>query len=206
MTVVEAAMGGAPTLVTDWPLMVGPLKGPLSTGTETSGRSREAGAVEFGDQFILVTGETLARVKVGVEAADEGFIVGTESGNDRGKAGFELLGVLGFQIVVEEDDGRKRESFCGEKLDTLLDVVVENAKLFFVEVGDQAAGGVLNGDRQEDVADIELKGGLAVGGVLSSGILLALLFCGGRDGIGRDFGNGCLRRVLPARKRWPRNK
>jgi len=145
MTMVEGAVGGAPTLVTDCPLMVGPLNGPPSTG-----RRRRAGWYRGGcDGFQLGAcpdrGESLARMKIGIEAADKSFVVGTESGDDGRQAGFDLLGLLRAKVVIEQNDSGKREGFGREKFDALLDVVVQDAEFVALQVGDQASRAVLNG-------------------------------------------------------------
>src|SRR6201984_2020557 len=105
-------------------------------------------------------------MKVHVEAADESFVIAAEAAEDGGEAGLNLLGVFGFEVVVEQDDNRERESFRGEKFEALFDVVIENAEFAAGEVSDETAFTILYGDGQKHVVYGKFQGGLTVGGGL----------------------------------------
>src|SRR5260221_6103089 len=105
-------------------------------------------------------------MKIHVEAADESFVITTEAAEDGGETGLDLLGVFGFEIVVEQHDDGERESFRGEKLQALFDTVIEDAEFGAGEVGDQTALAVLDGNGEQDVVYGKFQGGLAVGGGL----------------------------------------
>jgi len=73
-------------------------------------------------------------MKIGIEAADKSFVVGTESGDDGRQAGFDLLGLLRAKVVIEQNDSGKREA-SAEKIRALLDVVVQDAEFVALQVG-----------------------------------------------------------------------
>src|SRR5215471_9786094 len=95
--------------------------------------------MQLSEQLVLILDEALPRMKIGIEAADKRFVVGTESGNNGGEAGLDLAGLLSSEVVVQQDHRGDRESLGGEKFDALLDIVVEDAELVASEVGDQSA-------------------------------------------------------------------
>ena len=115
----------------------------------------DARPVEFGEQFVLIAGEPFAGMEVGVETADEGFIVGAEAGDDRREAGLDLLGVLGLEIVVQEDYGGEGKCFSGEVFEALLNVVVEDAEFGARKVCHQVACAVLHSDWQDHEIDVD---------------------------------------------------
>jgi len=59
--------------------------------------------MQFGEQFVLIASKSLARMKIGIETADERFIIGAKAGNDVGEARFDLLSVLCFVVFLEID-------------------------------------------------------------------------------------------------------
>lgn len=163
----------------------------------------EAGAVKLGEKLVLIASEAFAGMEIAVEAADEGFVIGAESGDDGRKAGFNLLSIFGLEIVIEEDNDGERESFGGKEFEALFDVVVENAEFVASKIGDEMAVTVLHGDREEDVVHVEFQGGLAVGRILLIGGNLGILFRR-RGGLGilSDLGDGCGGWVLRKRACW----
>src|SRR5260370_23319285 len=58
--------------------------------------------LQLGEEFVLVADETLAWVEELVKAAYPGLIVEAQAGNNPAKAVPDLLGVLRFQVVVDE--------------------------------------------------------------------------------------------------------
>src|SRR5580698_3157020 len=84
-----------------------------------------------------------------VEAANEGFVEVAHAADDGIEAVLDFFRILRFQIVVDQNDHRKRESLGREHIDSLLDVVFQNAKFVFAEIGYQAAGAVFYGDGQD---------------------------------------------------------
>ncbi len=50
--------------------------------------------LQFGPQLIEIAGESLAWLERQVEAADEGFVAGTDSGSDGAQTGGHLCGVI----------------------------------------------------------------------------------------------------------------
>src|SRR5260370_41624462 len=102
--------------------------------------------MEFGEKLVLIASEAFAGMKIHVEAADEGFVVAAEAGNDGGQAGFDLLGVLGLEVVVEENHDGGRKSFGGEKFQALLDVVVEDGDFAGGKSGNEGTGAVFYGE------------------------------------------------------------
>src|SRR6266403_101915 len=104
----------------------------------------EMRALQLGEQFVLVADETLARVEELVKAAYPGFIVEAQAGNNGTKAVPNLLGVLGFQIVVDEHDHGNGNHIRPEGGDSLLDVVFKNAKFVPPKVWDEPSPHVLH--------------------------------------------------------------
>jgi hypothetical protein len=88
--------------------------------------------LELGPEFVEIAREGFAGIKVEVETAHQGFVVGADSSSDGAERGGHLGGVLGLEVVIDEDDERKRESFGGEDVDGLFDVLVEDAKIGFL--------------------------------------------------------------------------
>src|SRR5262249_58330695 len=84
----------------------------------------DARAVEFGQELVLVVRESFAGMKVGVKAADERFVVGAQAGDDGREARFHLPGILGLEVIVEQNDGGERKRLGGKILQPLLHVVV----------------------------------------------------------------------------------
>src|SRR5215472_381434 len=84
----------------------------------------DARAAQFGQQLVLVVRESFAGVKVGVKAADERFVVDAQTGDDGREARFHLPGILGFEVIVEQNDGGERKRLGGKILQALLHVVV----------------------------------------------------------------------------------
>ena len=153
--------------------------------------------MQFGEEFVLIPSEALTRVKVGIEAADESFIIGAQSRNDGGDTRFDLFGVLRFEVVVEQDDYGQRKGFGREKLDALFDVVVEDAKFVASKIGNETALAVFYGDREKNVVYGEFQRGLAVGLILVGGRLCVLrLDRWWRGRILRNLGNRSRRRIL----------
>src|SRR6266436_3905830 len=63
--------------------------------------------LQFGPQLIEIAGESLAWIERQVEAADEGFVAGTDSGGYGAQSGSHLCGILRFQVIVDENHQRK---------------------------------------------------------------------------------------------------
>lgn len=159
--------------------------------------------MKFGEEFILIAGKTFAGMKITVETADEGFVIVAEAGNDGRQAGFDLLGVFGLEIVVEEDDDGERECFGGEKFEALFDVVIKDAEFVAGEVGDEMAVAVFYGDRQKDVVHVEFQSGLAVGRILLiHGNLRILRWRSSGSGILSDLGDRRRGRILGQSACW----
>jgi hypothetical protein len=76
--------------------------GRATVRAASSGRSDigaipiDASTMNFSEQLILIAGEAFAGMKTRIEAADEGFVVGGQSGNDGRETGFDLFGVFGL--------------------------------------------------------------------------------------------------------------
>src|ERR1700676_3054590 len=81
---------------------------------------------QIGPELVEVAAESVAGIKVEVESADQGFVVGADTCGNGAERGGHLGRVLGFEVVVDEDDEREREGFGGEDVDGLLDVLIEH--------------------------------------------------------------------------------
>src|ERR1700674_4717122 len=101
-------------------------------------------ALQFGEEFVLVADETLARVEELVKAAYPGFIGETQAGNNGPKAIPNLLGIPGFQIVVDEHDHGNGNHIRSEGGNSLFDVVFKNAKFISPQVWDESPPQVLH--------------------------------------------------------------
>src|SRR5207244_8767221 len=123
--------------------------GDGSAGRSAGGRAVDGGALERREKLVAVTGKALARVEELIEAADKGLILQAHAAHDGVKAVPNLFGILGLEIVVDKDDHRKRKGFRGEEVDVLLDVIFKNAKFVAVKIGNEVAGEVCHGDRQD---------------------------------------------------------
>ena len=101
-------------------------------------------ALQLGEEFVLVADETLAWVEELVKAAYPGFIVQAQAGNNGTKAVRNLLGILGFQVVVDEHDHGNGNHIRQEGGDSLFDVVLKNAKFVPPKVWDEPPSHVLH--------------------------------------------------------------
>src|SRR5215470_2450346 len=79
---------------------------------------------------------------------DGSFIRRPETARDCFQAFLNLLSLFLREVVVDENDGRKRKRIGGEELNLLLDVVVKNAEVIALQAGDELALPVFyrNGD------------------------------------------------------------
>jgi len=64
-------------------------------------------------------------MKIGIETADKASSLLLRPARMAGETGFDLFGVFGFEVVVEQDYHREGKSFRGEKFQALFDAVVE---------------------------------------------------------------------------------
>ena len=124
--------------------------GDGSAGRSASRLAVDGGALELREKLVAVAGKALARVEELIEAADKGLILQAHAAHDGVKAVANLFGILGLEIVVDKDDHRKRKGFRGEEVDVLLDVIFKNAKFVAVEVRNEIAGTVFDGNGQND--------------------------------------------------------
>src|SRR5215475_4673881 len=116
--------------------------GGSAEGSAGAGHGRlrfQIHALEFRDQAVLVFAEAFPFVEKLVEAADEGFVAGAEAANDGDETWFDLLLVLAFEIVVDQDDQGERHGLDGKAGDLLLDIVLEDAELIPTKIGNQTA-------------------------------------------------------------------
>src|SRR5215467_9050411 len=143
--------------------------GPAGEHAPSSRRRRRGAAVvdsrpvQLGEELVLIAGKAFARMKVHIEAANEGFVAGAEPRYNSREARFHLPGVLRFQIVVQQDDRGEGERFRGKIFHPLLHLVVENAEIGACQVGNQAPGPVLYRDRQDHKVHVDTERALAVG-------------------------------------------
>ena len=119
----------------------------------------DLGATEFGEELVLIFGEALTFVKKLIEAADEGFVVRAETADDGAKARLDLVGIFTFKVVVDEDYEGKRKGFDGEKSNLLLDVVFKDAEFIFLEVGNEVAVVIFDGNGQHNESGIKTDNG-----------------------------------------------
>jgi len=110
---------------------------------------------QVGPQLVEISCESLAWIERQVEAADKCFVARTDSAGDCAQSGSHLCGVLRFQIVVDENDHRERKGFRSENFGGLFDVIVEDAKLVFLKIGDKIAPAVFGSDREDNEIGID---------------------------------------------------
>src|ERR1700729_2427550 len=103
-------------------------------------------AFQINPELFQVARKRVTGVEVEVEAANHGFVVGADTRGNGPERRSPLSGLFGFQVVVDEDDERKREGFCGEDVHGLFHIVVEYAEVGFLKVGNEFAELILNGD------------------------------------------------------------
>src|SRR6185437_1824249 len=111
--------------------------------------------LELCKQGVIVRGKIHHQLWIFIEAHERHFVIGTESSGDAVEAFLDLLGFLGGEIVVENDNGGNRERFIPKKTDGLFDVVLENAKVVLLQVRDKISAGILyrDGDKHVGRAD-----------------------------------------------------
>ncbi len=153
-----------------------------------AGAGVDDGAIDGSSDLAGVVGVIGQEVDVNVEGDEEGFVLG-------GEDVFEELGTGGLfegedvhlaAAGVEEDtDGEGEIFFLSEVLGLLEALVLEDAAVVFVEVGDVAVL-VADGEVDVDEVDVDFEG-LDFADVDG----LGLGFAGGR----RTAGRGCLLRV-----------
>src|SRR5260370_21720352 len=102
---------------------------------------------QLGKELVLVADETLAWVEELVKPAYPGLITQAQPCNDGAKTLLDLLGILGFQVVVDKHDHGNGNRIGSEGGDFLFDVVLKNAKFVSPEIGDQPPSPVLDRDR-----------------------------------------------------------
>src|SRR6267143_2048809 len=128
----------------------------------------EMRALQLGEEFVLVAGKSFARVEELVKAAYPGLIVLAQPANNGNKTFPDLLGVLGFQVVVDQHDHGNGDHIRSEKGDFLLDVVFENAKFVLAQVRDEPPRHILYCDGANDLSyrdpDPRLRAALLRGG------------------------------------------
>ena len=145
---------------------------------------------------VGVVGE---EVDVDVEGDEEGFVLGGEDVFEELGAGLLLEGEdvhLAAGGVEEDADGEREVLFLGEVLGLLEALVLEDAAVVLVEVGDEAVL-VADGEVDVDEVDVDLEG-LGVGPVDG----LGFGFAGGR----RAAGGGGLLRVEDGGERRGRGR
>ena len=153
-----------------------------------AGTGVDLGGVDGSFDLARIVGVVGEEVDVNVEGDEEGFVLGGEDVFEELGAGglFEGKDVLLAAAGVEEDaDGEGEIFLLGEVLGFLEGLVLVDAAVVFVEVGDVAAL-VADGEVDVDEIDVDFEG-LDVADVDG----LGLGFAGG----GRAAGGRCLLRV-----------
>ena len=93
------------------------------------------GKLYFSYHLVGIVRKPLTWIKLQVETTHENFIVGGDPSCNRPKAGGHLFGFNRSQIVVNEYNKRERESLGSENINRLFNLVVEDAKLMLLKVG-----------------------------------------------------------------------
>ena len=153
-----------------------------------SGAGVDLRGVDGAFDFAGAVGVVGEEVDVNVEGDEEGFVFGGEDVFEELGSGLLLEGEdvdLAAAGVEEDADGEGEIFFLGKVLGLLEDLVLEDAAVVFVEVGDEAAL-VADGEVDVDEVDVDFEG-LGVADVDGLGLGLA--------GGGRTAGGGGLLRV-----------
>src|SRR5208283_2110568 len=87
------------------------------------GLGRDVLAAQFGDELVLIACEAVTFMKILVKGANESLVAGAHPPNECAQAGLDLVSVLAFQVVVNQDDHGDRIGFGGKRGDLLLDIV-----------------------------------------------------------------------------------
>src|SRR5208283_1829280 len=129
------------------------------------GLGRDVLAAQFGDELVLIACEAVTFMKILVKGANKSLVAGAHPPNDCAQAGLDLVSVLAFQVVVNQDDHGDRIGFGGKRGDLLLDIVIKNAEFVLAEVGYQVAAAVFYRDRDDHRLgdDLDLRWSLALG-------------------------------------------
>src|SRR5277367_2257017 len=115
------------------------------TGRHHCSLTVQFGPPEFNEQLVLIAGESFARMKKLVEFANKCFIQITHASNYGVEAILHFLGVAFFQIVIDQNYHRKRESLRSKDIDSLFDIVIKNAKFVLAEIEHQPPRVVFHG-------------------------------------------------------------
>src|SRR5580692_640875 len=85
-------------------------------------------------QLVLIARKPLARMKKLVEPANERLIQIAHPANNGVEAVLHLFGVPFFQVVIDQNDHRQRETLVREHIDSLLHIVFKNTNLVLPEI------------------------------------------------------------------------
>ena len=118
--------------------------------------------LQLGEESVLVADETFPHVEKLVKSADEGLIVQGQAGNHGPQIFTNLLGILRFQVVVNQQNHGNGNRFRSEVNDLLFDGILEDSKFVSPQVGDQPPGPVLHGDGHHNLVDRESNSALPV--------------------------------------------
>src|SRR5439155_14955751 len=91
------------------------------TGRPRGGLIVQMRPLQLGEEFVLVAEEALPQVEKLVKPADEGLIVQAQARNHRPQTFGNLLGILRFQVVVNQQNHRNGGRFRSEVNDLLFD-------------------------------------------------------------------------------------
>ena len=83
-------------------------------------------------------------MKILIKSADKSFVAGAHSPHNGAQAGLDLVGVLAFQVIVNQDDHGDGVSSAAKEVILLLDIVIKNTEFVLVQVGYQVAAAVLH--------------------------------------------------------------
>jgi hypothetical protein len=88
----------------------------------------------FSRQLVGITGKPLTWIKLQVETAHENLVARGDPSCNRPEARGYLFGFNGFQIVINENNQRERESLGSKNIDRLFNLVIEYAELMLLQV------------------------------------------------------------------------
>ena len=125
-----------------------------------AGAGVDGGLVDGAFDFAGAVGVVGEQVDVDVEGDEEGLVLGGEDVVEELGAGLLLEGedvLLAAGGVEQDADGEGEILFLGEVLDGLGDLVLEDAAVVLVEVGDEAVL-VADGEVDVDEVDVDVEG------------------------------------------------